>query len=95
MIRIFAIVTIFATSAWAQSQNPSTNYQPLFQVKEFFQLTDSQLNAILTKNDEFNRWSGGKQSRIWQVQTDIVDEGTSICFSPHLRICRQPSWCSI
>jgi hypothetical protein len=29
-------------------------YQPLSEVKQFLQLTDSQLQTILTNNDEYN-----------------------------------------
>jgi hypothetical protein len=52
-------------SAWAQ---------PLSQVQQFLQLSDSQLQTILTNNDDYNRWSGDKQNRIRQVQTEIADE---------------------
>ena len=59
-------------SAWAQPGQ--WFYQPLGQVKDFVQLSDSQLQTILTNNDEYNRRSSGKQSRIQEVQTEIAQE---------------------
>ncbi len=59
-------------STWAQT-NPFY-LQPLGQVKEFLQLSDSQLRTILTNNDEYNRWSSEKQSRIERVQSEIAGE---------------------
>ncbi len=67
-----AFLLLIVTSAWAQP-NPWF-YQPLGQVRQFLQLTDSQLQRILTNNDEYNRWSAEKQTRIWQVQSEIADE---------------------
>ena len=40
-------------SAWAQL--PPTFYQPLSQVKQFLQLSDSQLQTILANNNDYNR----------------------------------------
>jgi hypothetical protein len=91
-----ATVVLFVTSAWAQP-NPWF-YQPLEQVKEFLKLSDSQLQAILTNNDEYNRWSFEKQNRIRQVQTEIVDEtkkepldpnGLGIRYAEVESICRE------
>ena len=66
------IVLVFAASASAQLM--PTLYQPLGQVKEFLQLSDSQVQSILTNNNEYSRWFFGKQSRIQQVQTEIAQE---------------------
>lgn len=66
------VIVLFAGSAWAQS-SPAP-YQPLTLVKEFLQLSDSQAQSIFANNDEFNRWSAEKQTRIWQVQNEIADE---------------------
>jgi len=49
-------------------------FEPLVQLKQFLQLTDSQLQTILMNNDEYNRWSSEKQNRIFQVQTGIFEE---------------------
>ncbi len=57
-------------------------FQPLALVKEFLQLTDSQLEAILTNNDEYNRWSWEKQNRIQQVQNEIGDETSKDTLDP-------------
>src|SRR5258706_16267123 len=67
-----ATFVLLATSAWAQPDQ--WFYQPLGQVKEFLKLSDSQVQAILANNDEYNRWSFEKQNRIGQVQTEIVEE---------------------
>ncbi len=68
-----AMLLLIAASAWAQP-NPFKWYQPLGQVKAFLQLSDGQLQTILTNNDEYNRWSAEKQSRIRQVQSEIAEE---------------------
>lgn len=59
-------------SIWAQL--PPVFFQPLSQVKQFLQLSDSQLQTILTNNDTYNRSSAEKQNRIRQVQSEIADE---------------------
>lgn len=66
-------LALCAVSAWAQS-NPFYSYRPLEQVKEFVQLSDSQVQTILANNDEYNRWSAERQTRIRQVQSEIADE---------------------
>lgn len=66
------VIALFAASAWAQP-NPFF-YQPLGQVKEFLQLSDSQVQTILGNNDEYNRWTAEKQTRIRQVQNEIAGE---------------------
>ncbi len=59
-------------SVWAQL--PPVFYQPLSQVKQFLQLSDSQLQMLLANNDEHNRFAADKQNRIRQVQTEIAEE---------------------
>ena len=54
-------IALSVLSAVAQS-NQFYGFQPLSEVKQFLQLTDSQLQTILTNNDEYNRWSADKQS---------------------------------
>jgi hypothetical protein len=58
----------------AVGQSNPFYWQPLSEVKQFLQLTDSQLQTILTNNDEYNRWSSDKQNRVRQVQSEIADE---------------------
>ncbi len=54
-LSFFAVLLPLATSAWAQ---PIPRfYQPLEQVKQFLQLTDSQVQTILTTNEEYNRFA--------------------------------------
>ncbi len=77
-----ATVVLFAGSAWAQT-NPFYSFQPLGQVKQFLQLSDSQLQTILTNNDDYNRWSAEKQSRIRQVQSELADETAKAPLEPY------------
>ena len=65
---------ILVCAAPASAQLGPTFYQTLGQVKEFLQLSDSQVQSIFTNNDEYGRWALGKQSRIRQVQTEIAQE---------------------
>ena len=65
------MLALFASSAEAQ---PGRWFDPLAQVKQFLQLSDSQLQTILSNNDEYNRWSFEKQARIRQVQSEIAEE---------------------
>ena len=63
---------LMCASAWAQTDR--WFYQPLGQLKDFLQLSDGQLQSILTNNEEHNRWSSEKQTRISQLQTEIAQE---------------------
>ncbi len=38
------------------------------------QLSDTQVEIILSNNDEFNQWSRAKQARVYQVQGEIAAE---------------------
>lgn len=70
-----AILTVVvSSSAWAQRVPNPFFTPPLGQVKEFLQLSDSQVQAILANNDQYNQWSREKQNRIAQVQTEIGEE---------------------
>ncbi len=70
---IMILPAVFSgVSAWAQVQ--PILFQPLGQVKQFLQLSDSQVQTILTNNDNYNRTSAEKQNRIRQVQAEIADE---------------------
>ncbi len=64
-----AVLLLFVTSAFAQSF-----FRPYEQLRQFLQLTDSQLQSILTNNGEYNRFVQEKQARIWQVQVEIREE---------------------
>src|SRR5437867_10752431 len=79
-----ATLLLFATSAWAQTQtfpNPWF-YQPLAQAKDFFQLSDAQLQAILTNNGDYNQIAITKQTRISQLQTEIAAETAKDTLDP-------------
>jgi hypothetical protein len=76
-----ATLLFIGASAWAQSI--PVNYVPLGQVKEFLQLSDAQLQTILTNNDEHNRWIYDNQTRIWQVQTEIAQETAKSPLDPN------------
>jgi hypothetical protein len=68
-----AVTVLLVTSASAQS-TPPFRFEPLNQIRQYLQLTDSQLRTILTNNEEYNRWSAERQNRIRQVQTEIGEE---------------------
>lgn len=63
---------VFSASAPAQS-NPRP-YEPLSQVRDFLQLSDSQVIFILANNSAHSLWSFEKHSRIQQVRTEIAQE---------------------
>ncbi|HEU0141901.1 MAG TPA: hypothetical protein VFQ79_19415 [Bryobacteraceae bacterium] len=69
---IWAVSVLLVTPAFTQTNRWFD--QTLGQVKEYLQLTDGQVQTILANNDEYNQWSIGKQNRIWQVQSEIVEE---------------------
>ncbi|MCC6588904.1 MAG: hypothetical protein IT168_19565 [Bryobacterales bacterium] len=76
-----ATLLLVGTAAWAQTIfNP---FQPLGQVKQFLQLTDTQLQTILTNNEGYNSWAWEKQRRIGQVQSEIVDESAKSELDPN------------
>jgi hypothetical protein len=81
-LSIPAALLLIAASVWAQP-NPFYGYQPLGQVKDFLKLSDSQLQTILTNNDDYNRWSSEKQTRIRQVQSEIADETAKDTLDPN------------
>ncbi len=80
-LSFFAAFLPFAISAWAQ---PIPRfYQPLEQVKQFLQLTDSQVQTILTANEEYNRFAQEKQARIFQAQGEIAEETAKETLDPN------------
>ena len=66
--------TLLLAVASASAQTSPWFYPPLGQVRQFLQLTDSQLQTILTNNDAYNQFAMTKQSRISQVQGEIATE---------------------
>ncbi len=72
MRRLIALIAIFASSATAQTTPWPP--EPLANLKEYLQLSDVQLQIILHNNDKYNRWSAERQSRIRQIQEEIVQE---------------------
>lgn len=69
---LIALIALLASSATAQTTPWPP--EPLTNLKEYLQLSDVQLQIILHNNDEYNRWSAERQSRIRQIQDEIVQE---------------------
>lgn len=87
-LRILALATTWFVAngavSWAQTiPDPSPGYQPLGRIKAFLQLSDVQLQSLLTINDEYNRWAFGRQSRIAEVQAELVEETDRSPLSPY------------
>ena len=68
-----ALLLLITISAQAQVI-PGNRLSPFGQVKQFLQLSDSQVQSILANNDEYNRWAAEKQARVLQVQSEIAEE---------------------
>lgn len=66
----------------APAQISSRPYQLLANLQEFLQLSDTQVETILTNNNEFNRWSLTKQARVNQVQGEIAAETVKEALDP-------------
>src|SRR5690242_18350652 len=64
---------LIAATAWGQS-SPFPYFQPLSRLKDFLQLSDAQLQTILSNNGAFNDFVLTKGRRIAQVQTEIAEE---------------------
>lgn len=78
------VLSLFAASAWGQTvtvPNPWF-YQPLGQAQQFLQLTDSQLQTILTNNNDYNQFAMTKQTRISQLQAEIAAETAKDTLDP-------------
>lgn len=75
------LLALFSTSA--QAQQLPLPASPLSPLEEFLQLTPAQVQTIVTNNQEYNRWSTGKQTRITQVQWEIVTETTAVSLDAH------------
>ena len=83
--RACLLIVIASATAAAQTPpppNPGFYPQPLAQVKEFLQLSDAQVQAILANNEEYNRWSAAKQARGSQVQGEIAEETAKEALNP-------------
>jgi hypothetical protein len=79
-----AILFLIVACASAQTQtvpNPWF-YQPLGQVQQYLQLTDAQLQTILTNNGDYNQFAMTKQTRISQLQTEIAAETAKDSLDP-------------
>ncbi len=68
------MVVLFSSLTWAQTVPTPWFYEPLGQVQQFLQLTDAQIQAILTNNGEYNQLAMTKQTRISQLQAEIATE---------------------
>jgi len=73
-MKLSFVAALLLLCASLGAQTDPRFYQPLGQVKDFLQLSDGQVQTILTNNDEYNRWASEKQSRIGQVQSEIAEE---------------------
>lgn len=77
-----ATLLLIVASAWAQTVPNPWFYQPLQQVQQFLQLTDSQLQTILTNNGDYNQFAMTKQTRISQLQSEIAAETAKDTLDP-------------
>ncbi|HWB95986.1 MAG TPA: hypothetical protein VG672_04770 [Bryobacteraceae bacterium] len=74
-LSVLAAAALVGGGAWAQSLPlPITVQPPISQVKEYLQLTDAQVQSITQNNEEYTRWFIPKQSRIYQVQSELTVE---------------------
>jgi len=76
------VLAVLAASAWAQTVPNPWFYQPLGQVQQFLQLTDSQLQTVLTNNGDYNQFAMTKQTRISQLQSEIATETAKDTLDP-------------
>ena len=81
MKQSYLILILYAAPAWGQVRIYDP-FQPLAQIKNYLQLSDSQYQTILSNNQQFNDWSGAKQSRIFQVQNEIALETAKDTLDP-------------
>jgi hypothetical protein len=77
-----AVLFLIVASAWAQSLPTPVPFQPLGQVQQYLQLTDAQLQTILTNNGDYNQFAMTQQSRISQLQTEIATETAKDTLDP-------------
>lgn len=79
-----AMLLLIAVSASAQTQTSPNPwfYQPLQQVQQFLQLTDTQLQSILTNNGDYNQLALTKQTRISELQSEIATETAKDTLDP-------------
>jgi hypothetical protein len=76
------ILILTVASAMAQTVPNPWFYQPLGQVQQYLQLTDVQLQGILSNNGEYNQFALTKQNRISQLQTEIASETAKDALDP-------------
>lgn len=76
------VVVLFGGLTWAQTVPNPWFYQPLGQVQQYLQLTDAQLQTILTNNGEYNQLAAAKQTRISQLQSEIATETAKEALDP-------------
>jgi len=70
-------ILLLAASVAAFSQNrisPSTPLQPLVELREFLQITDSQYTALMQNMNDYQRHVSDRQSRMSTLQSEIAEE---------------------
>ncbi len=72
MKQLSFFLIVCAASAWGQPT--PVLYQPFAQISAYLQLSNTQYQAILSNNAQYYDWTGTKQRRIAQVQTEIAQE---------------------
>jgi hypothetical protein len=77
-----AVLFLIVASAWAQPLPTPVPFQPLGQAQQYLQLTDAQLQTILTNNGDYNQFAMTKQTRISQLQSEIATETTKDTLDP-------------
>jgi len=83
MVLFFPVILVLlAASATAQTVPNPWFYQPLGQAQQYLQLTDAQLQSILSNNGEYNQFAQTKQNRIVQLQTEIAGETAKDALDP-------------
>lgn len=79
-LALAAILYISLPLAGLAQDNRWFDFLP--RLKQFLNLTDQQVTAILNNNEEYNRWGSEKQRRMVQVQTEIADETARATLDP-------------
>lgn len=65
---------IFAVPALSQTTTSPQPQQPLAQIRQFLELTDAQVRAILQNNTDYNTFSSQQQRQIFNAQSQIAVE---------------------
>jgi hypothetical protein len=71
---MIVLSSCLAFSAWPQTTTFPPPQQALSQVKQFLDLTDDQVTAILQNNNDYNSFSFEQQQTIQHVQSQIAVE---------------------